>query len=260
MKTDLKITLVQSVLAWEAPLENLVHLSKLVDKIRKGSTHLILLPEMFTTGFSMNAPKLAEPMNGKAVEWMIETAVKKNAVLCGSLIIKEKGKYFNRLLWAQPDGKIVHYDKRHLFTIAKENKVYTPGNKKLIENLMGWNICPLVCYDLRFPVWSRSDGSVDLMLFVANWPSRRSYAWKHLLIARAIENQCYVAGLNRVGTDGENIAYTGDSMVLDPLGMPLNAIMPAAESVTTFILPLKPIKELRKSFPVLLDGDKFKIQ
>lgn len=260
MKGDLKITLVQPHLAWEAPLQNIVNLSKLIGTIRKSSTNLILLPEMFTTGFSMNAMKLAEPMNGNAVEWMIETAAKKNAVLCGSLIIKAKGNYFNRLIWAQPDGKILYYDKRHLFTMAKENKVYTPGKKKLVVNLIGWKICPLVCYDLRFPVWSRSDGTVDLLLYVANWPSRRSYAWKQLLIARAIENQCYVAGLNRVGNDGENIDYTGDSIVLDPMGMPVKSIMPSAESVTTITLPLKPLSGLRKTFPVMNDADTFTIK
>lgn len=259
MTKDLKITLVQASLTWEAPHTNLKHLGELINSIRKNSTHLILLPEMFSTGFTMNAEKVAHSMKGEEVAWMLNFAKQKNAVICGSLVISEKGKYYNRLIWAQPDGKVLHYDKRHLFRMAEEHKTYSSGQKKLIVTLQGWKICPLVCYDLRFPVWSRTKGEVDLMFYVANWPERRSYPWKQLLIARAIENQCFVAGLNRVGDDGKEIAYVGDSVALDPLGMPVSDIPLKKESVTTITLSKKQLLDLRKSFPVMKDNDNFKI-
>lgn len=256
---DLKITLVQTPLAWENGEANRKMFDGLLKAIRKNSTNLIILPEMFATGFSMKASKLAESMNGPSVEWMREMAFNKNAVLCGSLIIKEKGKFYNRLVWAQPDGTVLHYDKRHLFRMAKEEKIFTDGKKKLIVNLNGWNVCPLVCYDLRFPVWSRSHGDIDLLLYVANWPERRRYAWKQLLIARAIENQCYVAGLNRIGNDGNNISYSGDSVVLDPFGMPLSNIKKNKSDVVTVTLSYKKLAAFRKVFPVMMDIDKFKL-
>jgi len=257
---DLKITLLQSKLVWESPETNLMHFESLLDKVRKNSTHLILLPEMFATGFTMNAKSVAQPMNGNAVNWMKQIAKKKNAVICGSLVISEKGKYFNRLIWAQPDGKkLLHYDKRHLFAMAREHKTYAAGKKRLIVKLNGWNVCPLVCYDLRFPVWSRSRGDIDLLIYVANWPSKRGYAWRQLLIARAIENQCFVAGLNRVGLDDNNIPYSGDSVVLDPLGIPVSKIVPEKESVTTVTLSYKQLVDLRKIFPVHNDADNFKL-
>ena len=256
---DLKITLVQSSLMWEKAEYNRSHFSKLLEGIKKNSTHLILLPEMFTTGFTMAAEAFAEPMDGPSVQWMKELAKSKNAVVCGSLIIKEKNKFFNRLIWARPEGELLHYDKRHLFRMANEHETYSQGKKKLIVDLNGWNISPLVCYDLRFPVWSRSNGDIDLLLYVANWPERRSFAWKQLLIARAIENQCYVGGLNRVGLDGKDNTYSGDSVVLDPLGMPVTVIEPKRESVTTITLSKKQLSDLRKAFPVAMDSDKFKI-
>lgn len=258
MRGDLKISLIQTALQWEAPKENLLHFSSLVKNIKKGTTDIILLPEMFSTGFSMNAAAHAQQMNGDAVTWMIETSKNKNAVVCGSLIINEKNKYYNRLLWVQPDGKILHYDKRHLFRMANEHKTYTAGKKKLIVDYKGWKISPLICYDLRFPVWSRTAGDIDLVLFVANWPERRNFAWNHLLIARAIENQCYVAGLNRTGKDGENVIYAGNSMVLDPLGG--NLITPSGkEQILHAVLSKRMLNDFRKSFPVNLDSDKFKI-
>ncbi len=256
---DLKVTLVQSSLIWEEADANRNHFSKLLKVIRKNSTHLILLPEMFTTGFTMAAELVAETMNGPSVQWMRDLAKSKNAVVCGSLVIQEKNNYFNRLIWARPDGDLLHYDKRHLFRMANEHKTYAPGKRKLVVDLNGWNVCPLVCYDLRFPVWSRSKGDIDLLIYVANWPERRSYAWKQLLIARAIENQCYVCGLNRVGVDGKDIPYSGDSVVLDPLGMPLTAIKYKKESVTTITLSKKKLSDLRKVFPVAMDSDNYKI-
>jgi len=257
---DLKITLLQASLEWEKPEVNILHFERLLKNVKMGSTDLILLPEMFTTGFTMNAKSVAESMNGNAVSWMKKTAKDKKAVICGSLVIKEKGKYYNRLIWAEPGGKILTYDKRHLFSMAKENKTYTPGKKRLIVKLNGWNICPLVCYDLRFPVWSRSKGEIDLLLYVANWPDKRSYAWKQLLIARSIENQCYVAGLNRVGVDGKAIPYNGDSVVLDPLGAPLSKITPGKTTISTISISRKQLMELRKSFPVANYADKFKLR
>lgn len=256
---DLKITLVQSELTWENAKLNLDHFGKLLKNTRKNSTDLIILPEMFSTGFTMNAATVAEPMNGISVQWMKELAAVKNAVVCGSLIISVKGKYFNRLIWAEPDGNIDYYDKRHLFRLASEHETFTGGNKKLFVNLKGWKICPLVCYDLRFPVWSRTDGSVDLVIYIANWPERRAYAWNQLLIARAIENQCYVTGLNRVGIDGNENTYAGDSVVLDPLGMLLSK-MASLQKTETVSLKYKVLAELRKDFPVSLDADKFSIK
>lgn len=258
MKKDLRISLIQSKLSWEKIQENRTHLGKMIGRIRKNSTDIILLPEMFSTGFTMNARSVAETMNGDSVAWMKEMAANRNAHICGSLVIKERKNYFNRLVWVQPDGKIYHYDKRHLFRMAKEHKTYSPGQKKILVSVNGWNICPLVCYDLRFPVWSRSGGDVDLLIYVANWPTRRIYAWNQLLIARAIENQCFVAGLNRIGVDGKSIAYSGESAVLDPLGMPLTGKL-TKEEVNSVTLPKKQLEELRKSFPVMKDGDKFKI-
>lgn len=256
---DLKITLLQTTLFWEQAEANRIHFSKKLKEVRKNSTNLILLPEMFSTGFTMNAKSVAETMDGPTIEWMLETAEIKNAVVCGSLVIKEKNKFYNRLIWAQPDGKLQHYDKRHLFRMAKEDKTYEAGKERLIVELNGWNICPLICYDLRFPVWSRSSGDIDLLLYVANWPARRSFPWKHLLIARAIENQCYVAGLNRIGMDGKNVIHSGDSMVLDPLAMVLSNFKANREGLETCTLKYKQLDELRTSFPVMKDADKFKI-
>jgi len=259
MMKDLKITLLQTTLFWEQAEANRAHFSRKLKEVRKNSTNLILLPEMFTTGFTMNAKLVAESMDGPSVSWMLEIAENKNAVVCGSLVIKEKNKYYNRLIWARPDGKIDYYDKRHLFRMAKEEKVYEPGKDRLIVELNGWNICPLICYDLRFPVWSRSKGDIDLLIYIANWPARRSFPWKHLLIARAIENQCYVAGLNRIGMDGNNVLHSGDSIVMNPLAVIVSNIKPNKEVVETCTLKYKQLEELRSSFPVMKDADKFKI-
>jgi omega-amidase len=255
----LRITLIQTSLHWEQPDKNREHFFSLINPLRKGSSDLILLPEMFSTGFTMNAAAVAEEMNGPTVQWMKKLANAKNAVLCGSVVIRESGKYYNRLIWMQPDGKYFSYDKRHLFRMAGEEKIYTPGTKRLIVNLKGWRICPLVCYDLRFPVWSRNQNDYDLLIYVANWPSRRKYAWKQLLVARAIENQCYVAGLNRTGKDGNKIPYPGNSLLLDPLGKIINKNHGAGQSMETVTLDGGMLEHLRKSFPVSMDQDEFKI-
>lgn len=259
MMKPLRITPVQTSLSWESADQNLSHFAKLLSSVRKGSTDLILLPEMFTTGFTMNTRAVAEKMDGKTVAWMHQTAKEKNAVICGSVVIEERGNYYNRLIWVQPDGKILHYDKRHLFRMAKEHLTYSPGKKKLIVELKGWRVCPLVCYDLRFPVWSRNTGDYDLLLYVANWPERRRFAWSQLLIARAIENQCYVAGLNRVGVDGKEITYTGDSVVLDPFGEKISKLKPSKTQIETVKLDPKVLLNARKNFPVMMDSDRFRI-
>ena len=256
---NLKITLVQSILKWENREANLEMFSKKLSTIKKSSTDLIILPEMFTSGFTMNARKVADSMNGETVSFMKNVAKEKKAVLCGSVVIQQKSKFYNRLLWVKPDGEVLHYDKRHLFRMAEEHKTYTPGNKRLIVNLNGWNICPLVCYDLRFPVWSRSNGEVDLLLYVSNWPTRRRFAWKQLLISRAIENQCYVAGLNRVGNDGNKIGYAGDSVVLNAMGEKISSFKTGKQEIETRELNFKELSEYRKKFPVMMDADDFKI-
>jgi len=265
MISDLKISLIQTSLHWEDTAKNLEMLSGKIDSI-KDDTDLILLPEMFSTGFSMQPEKFSEKMDGPSVGWMKEKAIAKNCVVCGSLIIEEGGKYYNRLIWMRPDGTHEQYDKRHLFRYAKEDEHYTPGSKKIIVDLKGWKICPLVCYDLRFPLWSRNKWShelgipaYDILLYVANWPERRNHPWKTLLLARAIENQCYVIGLNRVGDDGNKIGHSGDSAVIDPKGEVISKVKALEEVTETVTLSYKELEEFRKIFPVGLDADEFEI-
>lgn len=264
MKAPLHITLVQSNLHWQDADANLQMFS---DKLTGVSaTDLIVLPEMFSTGFSMAAEQLAEEMNGKSVNWMRDLAKEKNAVVTGSLIIKAPNPdiedawcYFNRLVWMKPDGKYLTYDKRHLFSLSGEEKVFEAGTEKLIVELNGWKICPLVCYDLRFPVWSRNiEDGYDILLYVANWPERRIQAWKYLLIARAIENQCYTIGVNRVGNDGNDIYHSGDSIAVDALGNILYH-KEQVEDVTTIELHYEDLQKLRESLPFLKDADSFEV-
>ncbi len=256
---NLRLTLVQSPLQWEKPDTNRMHFIKVLKGLRKGATDLIVLPEMFTTGFTMNASEVAESMHGETIAWMHELANAKNAAVCGSLVIKERGKFYNRLIFMEPDGEISFYNKRHLFRMAAEHKTYTAGIKRLLVTWRGWRICPLVCYDLRFPVWSRNNNEYDLLLFVANWPARRIYAWKQLLIARAIENQCYVAGVNRVGVDETGVSYNGESMVLDALGKKISTTKPLQSSVETVRLNGPGLDTFRGQFPVMLDSDQYRI-
>ncbi|HEX5001174.1 MAG TPA: amidohydrolase [Bacteroidia bacterium] len=257
---NLRIALAQTRLYWEHPEANRNHFEKLFASFPKGSCDLILLPEMFSTGFTMNAPAVAETMDGPTATWMKYMAKKHKAVFCGSVVIKEKGRYFNRLLWVTPDGTILKYDKRHLFRMAKEEQTYSSGQQRLIVELKGWKICPLICYDLRFPVWCRNTESFDLQLFVANWPSRRKFAWKQLLVARAIENQCFVAGLNRVGKDGSGYAYSGDSIVHGPAGETILKMQANSSGVAVAELDFQVLKTFRKAFPVALDRDTFQIK
>jgi omega-amidase len=261
---NLKITTVQANLKWEDAIASIKHLHTLLNRIEPKSTDIIVLPEMFNSGFTNNVKRCAEAMEGFTMQWMQETAKSRKAVVCGSLIIKEKNKYYNRFIWMRPDGKYEYYNKRHLFSMAKEDTVFTKGNKLLIVEYKGWKIMPLVCYDLRFPIWSRNIDAkkifrYDVMINVANWPAVRNYAWQQLLIARAIENQSYVVGVNRVGKDGNAIPYVGNSLVLDMLGTKLSNQKAKREGVETIELNYKALQDFRKRFPANKDADAFKI-
>jgi omega-amidase len=260
----LTISIIQTNLHWENKAANL---RMLEDKIknREEPTEIVVLPEMFTTGFSMNPIAFAETMDGETVEWMKRIAVEEKIILTGSVIIKEEDKYFNRLIWMLPNGQYGVYDKRHLFGFAKEDEHYNAGNKRLIAQVKGWKINLQVCYDLRFPVWARQqttetgEPEFDVLIYVANWPERRSHAWKTLLCARAIENQCYVIGVNRVGNDGNNIYHSGNSMIIDPLGQVLYH-KADDEDMFTITLEKEKLLEVRNKFPFLKDSDTFTIQ
>jgi len=262
MDSTLTLTLIQTKLHWE---DNAANLQMIEEKILsiKEKTEIVILPEMFSTGFSMQPEKLAEGMDGRTIQWMKKIAAAKKIILTGSLIIEEEGNYYNRLIWMLPNGEMGHYDKRHLFAYAGEDKHYTEGNKRLIASVKGWKINLLVCYDLRFPVWSRQqlqDGGkeYDLLIYVANWPDRRRHAWITLLQARAIENQCYVVGVNRVGHDGNNNYHTGDSLVSDPLGEVLYQ-KKDEEDIFTITLEKSRIESIREKLPFWKDGDAFTI-
>lgn len=254
--SQLNITLVQPDIVWEDKQVNLHQYEQLIAGI-PGMREVVVLPEMFSTGFSMRPETLAEPMLGPSVQWMADMAVRYRCILTGSLIIEEDGKYYNRMLWVQPDGQIGYYDKRHLFAYANEHKHYTAGDRRLITQVKGWRICLQVCYDLRFPVWARNQNEeYDVLLYVANWPERRSLAWKTLLQARAIENMSYVVGVNRVGNDGNNIYHSGDSSVFSPTGQVLWQLSHDA-AVHTITLEKELLTQARSQFPFLNDADKF---
>ena len=260
--STLTVTTIQSDLQWEDKTANLRRLEEKIDGIA-AHTELVILPEMFSTGFSMRPELLAEPMEGPTVNWMRTIATRKKIILTGSVIIEEEGKYFNRLIWMLPNGQFGYYDKRHRFAYAGENEHYSAGHKRLLASVKGWKILLLVCYDLRFPVWSRQAGQdglpeYDLIIYVANWPQRRSLAWKTLLQARAIENQAYVIGVNRVGNDGNNIAHSGDSMIIDPLGEILYHEVDK-EDVFTLTLEKEKLDAIRERFPFWKDADRFHI-
>ncbi|MCX6350741.1 MAG: amidohydrolase [Bacteroidetes bacterium] len=252
---DLRITLIQSNLVWEDRDANLNHFTNKIKPL-KGNTDLIVLPEMFTTGFSMNPAPNAETMQGKSVAWMAQTAAETGACIAGSLIIEEAGNYYNRLIWASPQGEILQYNKRHLFTMAGEEKVYTAGAEKLITTLHGWRICPMICYDLRFPVWVRNTEEYDVLIFVANWPAARAQHWQKLLPARAIENQCYAIGVNRIGIDGTEKPYQGDSQIINPMGEEILNLA-AADDTATATLSYEALTKTRRYMPFLKDRDGF---
>ncbi len=256
---NLKVTTFQGYLFWENIDKNLQNIATRLSNIRE-KTNLIVLPEMFSTGFTMEAEKLAEPMKGKTMMWMHQIAKQYGCVITGSIIIKEDDKFFNRLIWMRPDGSYEYYDKRHLFAMGKEHHTYTPGHEKLIVELNGWKVCPVICYDLRFPVWLRNanDSHYDLLLIVANWPERRIAHWRALIAARAIENQSYVVGVNRVGHDGNEVYHTGDSTCVDPNGN-VTYHKRDEEDVYTFTLLADELQLTRRALPFLKDADEFKI-
>lgn len=260
--SSLSVTLVQANLHWENPSANL---SMLEEQIRAaGKTEVVVLPEMFSTGFSMKPESLAETMDGPTVQWMKQVATTQKIILTGSVIIRDNNQFFNRLIWMLPNGQYGYYDKRHVFAFAGEDQHYASGSRRLIAQVKGWKINLQVCYDLRFPVWARQQPTennapeYDLLIYVANWPERRNHAWKTLLQARAIENQCYVIGVNRVGDDGNGIYHSGDSMVVDPMGEVL--FTQANEAmVKTIILERSSLEQVREKLPFLRDRDPFSI-
>jgi len=260
---DLRISLVQGATRWHDPAGNRAYYGDLIASLH-GLTDLVLLPETFTSGFSNDAIDQAEGADGPTLAWMRDQARALDAAVTGSVQVRDGDEVFNRLYFVTPDGGMQKYDKRHLFRYAKEHERYAAGRQRLTVEWRGWRICPLVCYDLRFPVFSRNRFDVerkagldyDLLLYVANWPSARSYPWKTLLRARAIENLCFVAGLNRVGTDGNGLHYSGDSAVIDFLGHPLSECADR-EVVSTTTLPAAELLAHRERFPAMLDGDQF---
>ena len=271
--STLTITIIQTNLHWEDKAANLQMLEEKILSINE-KTEIVVLPEMFSTGFSMQPEKLAETMDGETVQWMKRLAAQKKIILTGSVIIEEGGHYFNRLIWMLPNGQYGVYDKRHRFAYAGEDDHYTAGTKRMIASVKGWKINLLVCYDLRFPVWARQtpltpnpsprvesgeqDPEYDVLIYVANWPERRIHAWKTLLQARAIENQCFVAGVNRVGDDGNNIHYSGESMLVDPMGEVLYT-KKDREDIFTITINKSQLQEVREKLPFLKDADNFKI-
>lgn len=258
--STLTISAIQTHLHWEDKTANLNMFEEKIFSIL-GKTEIVILPEMFSTGFSMRPEALAEKMDGPTMTWMKKMAKAKSVILTGSLIIEESGKYFNRLIWMLPDGSYGQYDKRHLFAYGGENIKYSSGSRRLIASVNGWKINLQVCYDLRFPVWSRQgmQAEYDVLINVANWPERRSPAWKILLQARAIENQCYVAGLNRVGHDGNGIFHSGDSMIIDPLGEIIEH-RTRDEAILTCTFQKERLEEVRMKFPFWKDADHFTIE
>jgi len=264
----LTITTIQSNIAWEDKDANLKLFEEKINAIEE-RTEVVVLPEMFSTGFTMQPQLFAETMDGETVDWMRNLAIDKKIIITGSIIIKEEDKFYNRLIWMLPNGDMGFYNKRHLFAYAGEDDHYAAGNTRLIASVKGWKINLQVCYDLRFPVWARQSTShgaredktapeYDVLIYVANWPERRIHAWKTLLCARAIENQCYAVGVNRVGTDGNNIYHSGNSLVIDPLG---EVLYHKADDEDTFTITIERerLNEIRTKFPFWKDADHFNI-
>ena len=260
--STLSFSIIQTNLFWEDKGANLTHLEQKIMGI-ESYTEIIVLPEMFSTGFSMQPEIHAETMDGPTIEWMRRLSETKKVIITGSLIIKEEDKFYNRLIWMLPNGELGYYDKRHLFAFAGEDQHYTAGNKRLIASVKGWKINLQICYDLRFPVWARqtkgTESEYDVLLYVANWPEKRNHAWKTLLTARAIENQCVTIGVNRVGLDGNNNAHSGDSLIVGPLGEVLYHCA-YEEDVFNITLQKEEIANARSQFPFWKDADFFHIQ
>lgn len=254
----LNIAVFQYDLVWENPAANRAKIDEWMEQVKR-KTDIVFLPEMFTTGFSMKVEEFAETMDGDTVQWMKKCSTDHQLALCGSLIVLENGRYFNRLLFVHPSGEINFYDKRHLFTMGNEEKHFSNGNARLIVEYKGWRICPLVCYDLRFPVWSRNRNEYDILAYSANWPQARNEVWNTLLKARAIENQAYVVGANRVGVDGNTISYSGNSQLIDPKGNLLAAVGDHHKGIVLASFSHTELTRFRSSFPVLNDADSFAI-
>lgn len=259
MQSTLKIAIIQSHLVWEDPEANRKQFTEKINSI-SDNVDIIVLPEMFTSGFTMNAPKVAETMQGETINWLKNISKNKDSAIIGSLVISENKHYYNRLICAQPSGELIEYDKRHTFTLAGEHEVYKAGTEKVIFSYLGWKICPLICYDLRFPVWARNSEDYDLLLYVANWPKPRINAWNALLKARAIENMSYCIGVNRVGLDGLNYEYPGHSGVYDVLGHRIDSIKENEDKVEIVSLEKSMIGKYRNKLNFLNDRDEFNLK
>lgn len=251
----MKISAIQTELKWEDRAHNLAHISSLIRE--NSETDLVVLPEMFTTAFSMTPAQFAEKMDGPTVKWMIDQSMKGRFALCGTLIIEEGGRYFNRMIFATPDGNITYYNKRHLHSMSGEQLVYTPGDRQVYLTYGEFSFNLQVCYDLRFPVWARNRGNSEVIIYSANWPRVRSYAWRSLLVARAIENQCYVIGANRIGTNPDGTSYSGDSMILGPKGEIMAELPQDTEGTIVATLSKDTLDKYRDDMPVWRDADKF---
>ena len=258
MSQNLNVFIIQSNVVWENISLNLTNFEQKIAEAPK-NTDLIVLPEMFSTGFHPFPEKVSETMSGTAVIWMKNIAKNTNSAICGSLVIAENDKFYNRFVFITPDGLLYYYDKRHLFRMSNEFETFTPGTTSIIINYKGWRIKPLICYDLRFPVWSRNKNDYDVLMYVANWPTSRQTQWHTLLLARAIENQAYVVAVNRIGTDGNNFEYAGDSLVIDPKGDVIQQFDLNTDKSGLATLNNELITKYRKTFPVHLDADKFEI-
>lgn len=255
----MKISIVQTDIIWENKQENLRLLREKLSPLR-GTTEIVVLPEMFSTGFTMKSRELAEPVSGITVRILKELAADFQLALCGSFICSERSNYYNRAFFITPEGEEFYYDKRHLFRMGNEAEYFSAGNNKLIISYRGWNICLLVCYDLRFPVWSRNvNNEYDLLIYMASWPQARRLAWDTLLCARALENMCYVCGVNRIGVDGNKLIYNGGSVVFSAKGEVLASVPDGEEGIETVSLSLISLQQLRDKFPVWKDADAFRL-
>ncbi len=255
---NLKIAVFQFDLEWENIQANLTKVDLMLEQL-SGKADIVFLPEMFASGFTMNAAKVAQTMDGQTISWLKNRSAAYSLAICGSMVIHESGKFYNRLVFAEPSGKVSHYDKRHLFTMGGEEKAYSQGESRLIVEYLGWRICPLICYDLRFPVWSRNLNNYDLLVYVANWPEQRSLVWNTLLKARAIENQSYVVGVNRIGSDGNNITYLGQSQIIDAKGNAIALATDYSKDIILTGLSYSKLEKFRRKFPVLDDADTYSI-
>jgi omega-amidase len=253
-KKQLTVSVIQTELIWENVDANLQQFTQLLNNAAPADIYV--LPEMFTTGFSMQPEKFASESHTKGLAWLKQTAANKNAAIIGSLMVDDEGKYFNRLFFVTPQQQVYTYDKKHLFSLGNEQNHYTAGTQLLLVDYLGWKICPLVCYDLRFPAWARNSHNYDLLIYVANWPERRAYHWRNLLVARAIENQTYVAACNRIGADGSGVTHNGNSMLIDCSGQVIAESINAS-SVLTHTFSKEAQQQYRASFPFLADRDRF---